>query len=135
MFDAERLEQGALGRAAGGGDHFRAEMMRDLDRRHADAARAGVDENAFALAQSRHVLQRMPRRHEDDRQRRRFLEGKARRDAPDIAAARQRLRGESEHREAEDAIARRDVGHARPDCPNDACDFIAEDARVGASPG
>ena len=38
------------------GDDFRAEMMRDLDRRHADAARARVDEDAFACAQPRHVL-------------------------------------------------------------------------------
>ena len=47
-FDAERLEQRAFARAARGGDDFRAEMMRDLDRRHADAARARVNEDAFA---------------------------------------------------------------------------------------
>ena len=43
---------------------------------------------------------------------------------------RQRLRGEAENREAENAIARRDMGHARPDLSNDTTDFIAENARV-----
>ena len=48
MLHAERLEQRAFGRAARRGDDFRAEVMRDLDRRHADAARARVDEDTFA---------------------------------------------------------------------------------------
>ena len=113
MLHAERLEQRAFGRAARAGDDFRAEVMRDLDRRHADAARARVDEDAFALAQARHILERMPRSHEDHRQRRRFLERQVARNAADITAARQRLRGEAEHREAKHAIARRDVLHAR----------------------
>ena len=89
--------------------------MRDLDRRHADAARARVDEDAFALAQARHVLERMPRSHEDHGQRRRFLERQVARNAAHIAAARQRLRRKAEHREAKHAIARRDVLHARAD--------------------
>ena len=46
MLHAQRLEQRAFGRAARRGDDFRAEVMRDLDRRHADAARARVDEDA-----------------------------------------------------------------------------------------
>ena len=82
------------------------------------------------LAEPRHVFERVPRSHEDDRQRRRFLEGQARRNAPHVAAARQRLRGEAEYREAKHAIARRDVRHARADCLDDAADFIAENARI-----
>ena len=116
-FDAERFEQRAFARAAGAGDHFRAEMMRDLDRRHSDAARAGVDENAFALAQARHVLQRVPRSHENDRQSRCRFESRPagmRRTSP---AARQRVRGKAEDRETENAISRRDVRHARDRLP------------------
>ena len=56
VLHAERLQQRALGGAAGGGDDFRAEMMRDLDGRHADATRARMDENALALAHARDVL-------------------------------------------------------------------------------
>ena len=104
--------------------------MRDLNRRHPHAARARVDENAFALAQSRHVSQRVPRSHENDRQRRRFLEGKVCRNAPHVCAARQRLRGDSEYGEAKNAISRCDVSHARSNLPNDTSHFIAENARV-----
>ena len=121
--------------AAGAGDDFRAEVVRDLDRRHADAARARVDEDALALAQPRHVFQRVPRSHEDHRQRRRFLEREFARNAAHIAAARERLRGEAEDREAKHAVARRDVRHARADRLHDAADFVAEDARVGRFAG
>ena len=62
--------------------------------------------------------------------RRRFLEGQVGRDAAHVAAARQRLSGEAEYREAEDAIARRDVRYPRADCFDDAADFVAEDSRV-----
>ena len=50
MFYAERLEQRSLGRAASAGDDFGTEMMRDLDRGHADASRTGVYERRFTLA-------------------------------------------------------------------------------------
>ena len=129
-FTPSVLSKRAFARAAGGGDDFRAEVMRDLDRRHADAARARVDEDAFALAQPRHVLQRMPRSHEDHGQRRRFLERQIRRNAADIAAARQRLRGEAEYRETKHTISRRDVLHAGADCLDDTADFVAENARI-----
>ena len=66
VFDSERFEQSTFTRAAGGGDDFRAKMQCDLDRGHSDSTRARVNKNALALAQSRHVSQRMPRGHEDD---------------------------------------------------------------------
>ena len=62
----------------------------------------------LALAHARHVFQRMPGGHEDHRQRRGFFKGKPAGNVPHIAAARQRVRGKAEDREAEDAIARRD---------------------------
>jgi hypothetical protein len=43
-------------------------MQRDLDRRHSNSTRPCVHEHALALAQSRDVLQCMPRGHENDRQ-------------------------------------------------------------------
>ena len=67
VFHSERFEQSTFARAAGGGDHFRAKMERDLDRGHSDSTRARVNEDALAFAQSRHVSQRMPRGHENDR--------------------------------------------------------------------
>ncbi len=130
VFHAERFEQRALGRAAGAGDHFRAEMLRDLHRRHADAAGAGMHEHALARPHARHVFQRVPRGHEDDRQRRRFFKRKSLRDAPHIAAAGEGLRRQAEDGEAEDAVARRHVRDAFADGAHDAADFVAEDARV-----
>ena len=124
------LSKSTFARAAGGGDHFRAEMERDLDRRHPDATRARVYENALALAQSRHVSQRMPRGHENDRQRRRFLEREARRNPSHVAAPRDRLRGDSEDGETKDTISRRDVRDIGSDCFNDTADFVAENARI-----
>jgi hypothetical protein len=135
VFDAERLEQGALTRAAGRRDDFRAEVERDLNRSHSHAARAGVNEDAFALAQTRHISQGVPRSHEDDRQRRRFLEREGRRDLPDVAASRQRLRRESENGKAEDAVSRSDVGNARSDLRDDATKFIPKNSRVRSIAG
>ena len=130
MLHAERLEQRAFGCVARRGDDFRAEVMRDLDRRHADAARARVDEDTFASAEVRHALERMPRSHEDHGQRRCFLERQFARNAADITAARQRLRCKAEHREAKHAITRCDVLHARTDGHDDTANLVAEDARI-----
>ena len=69
MLHAQRLQKRALRRAASGSDDLRAKMMRDLDRRHPDAARARVDEDGLALPHARHCLQRMPCGHEHHRQR------------------------------------------------------------------
>ena len=60
MLHAERLQQRALGRAAGAGDDFRPEMMRDLDRRHPHPTRSRMHQDALALAKTRHVLERVP---------------------------------------------------------------------------
>ena len=89
-----------------------------------------MDENALALAQPRDVFQRMPRGHEDHRQRRRFLKREFVRNAAHVAAARQRLGGQAEDREAEDAIAGLTCVNVRTDRRDDAADFVAEDARV-----
>ena len=40
VFHSERFEKSTFARAAGSGDDFRAEMQRDLDRRHSDSTRA-----------------------------------------------------------------------------------------------
>ena len=52
MFHAERGQKRALDRAAGTGDDFRTEVMRNLDRGHAHATGTGVNENALALSES-----------------------------------------------------------------------------------
>ena len=113
VFHAERFEQSAFARAAGAGDHFRAEMKRNLDRGHSDAARAGMNENALALAQARHVLQRMPRGHEDDRHSGRRFKSQACRNAPHVTAARDCVRGKAENGETKNTIARSNVRDVR----------------------
>ena len=97
---------GALGRAAGAGYDFRAEMVRDLDRGHTDAAGTRVNEHAFTFSQSSDIVQRMPGRHENNRDRRGFLKRKAVRNTADVAAARNRLRRQAEHGQAKNPVAR-----------------------------
>src|SRR4051812_25408011 len=96
MLHAERLEERALGRTAGARDDFDAEMMRDLDRRHADAAGARVNEDRLAFAHARDVLDRMPCRHENDWQRRGFLKREAAGNFMHVAATGDGLRGQAE---------------------------------------
>ena len=120
----------ALGRTAGGGDDLRAQMMRDLDGRHADATRARVNEDHFAGLHPGHGLQRIPRGHEDDRNRRRFLKGQALRHPAHIGGPRERVRGKAEDGETEDTVSRRDVRHAFADGDDLARHFVAEDARI-----
>jgi hypothetical protein len=56
----ESLEERSFGRAAGARDHFRAEMVRDLYRGHADTTRTRVNQNALSFAHPCDVLKRMP---------------------------------------------------------------------------
>ena len=65
MLHTERPEQRSLGGTARTSDDFRAEVMRDLNRRHAHATGSRMDEHAFAGLQIRHGFQRVPRGHED----------------------------------------------------------------------
>ena len=87
----------------------------------------------FALAQPRDVLQRVPRGHEHDRQRRRFLKRQIGRNSAHIAGARERVRRQSEDGETEHPIA----GAQRASTPAPTAltmpaNFVAEDARIRA---
>ena len=135
VFDAERFEQGALGRATGGGDDLGTEMMGDLDRGHADTTGTGVDENAFARFHPGDVVQRIPRGHEDHRQRRGFLVGKIFRHLPHVGGAGQRVGREAENRETERLVADGQMRDAFADCHDLARHFVAEDPRVGGFGG
>ncbi len=104
MFDAERFEQGALGRTSGGGDDICTEVMGDLDGRHPDTTGTGVNENAFTGFHPGDVVKRIPCRHEDDRQRRGFLVGKIVRHLPNIGGAGQRVGRQAENRETERTV-------------------------------
>ena len=130
MLHSQRRQQRALRGAACAGDHLRAEMMRDLDRRHPHAARARMDEDALARLQVRHGFQRVPRGHEDHWKRRGFFKREAVRDDAHIASPRHRVSREAKHREAKHAVARRDVRHAAADRLHHASHFVAEDAGV-----
>ncbi len=82
VFHSEDFEQGALRGTARAGDDFRAEMMRDLDRRHADATRTRVNENTLARLQLRDGVEGVPRGHENDGQGRGFFEGESLPESP-----------------------------------------------------
>ncbi len=130
MPDSERLQQRALGRAAGGGDDFRAEVMRNLNRRHAHAARARVDEDALAGPHPRDVVERVPRGHENHGQSRCFFKRQSVRDDAHIAGPRHRTGRKSEHREAKHAVSRRHVRDSAADGFHHTSHFIAKDAGI-----
>ena len=77
---AQAFEERAFGGAARAGDHFRAKVMGDLNRCHADSAGSGMHEHAFALPHAGDVIERVPGGHEDDRDRRSFLKGEMHRE-------------------------------------------------------
>ena len=104
--------------------------MGDLDGGHADAASSGVDEDALAFFQAGNRVQRIPGGHENDRQRRRFLECHSRRHLPDIRGAGHRMRSQAEDGETENAVAGFHMGDARANRADDARHFVAEDPRI-----
>ena len=130
MPDAHGREQRALVRAAGRRDDFGPEVLRDLDGRHADAPETGMHQNGLAFAQPRDIFQRMPRGHEHHGDRGRLFEAHAVGEGQHVGAARQRVRCEPEHREAENPVARLHVIHALADRDHLAGHFVAEHAGV-----
>ncbi len=74
--DAE-LAQGVPLGGAGGGEDLGAEVAGELDRGHADAAGAGVDQHLLAGLQAGEVDEAVVGGEEDDRHRRRLREGPA----------------------------------------------------------
>jgi hypothetical protein len=130
MLDTESLEQRTFGGVASRGDDFGTEVMRDLDRRHADPTRASVNEDTFASAEMGHVFERMPRSHEDHGQRRCFLERQFTWNETDVTAARQCLSCKTKHREAEHSITRCDVRHTGTHGGDHAPNLVAENARI-----
>ena len=77
----------------------------------------------------------MPRSHEDHRQRRRFLKRKVLRNTPHVAARAIVWVASPNTARPKTRSPGCDVGHTRTDRPNDAANFIAEDARVGRIAG
>ena len=76
LVDAELAQHLPLG-GAGGGEDLGAEVLGELDRRHADAAGAGVDQDPLARLQVGEVDQAVVGGEEDDRHRGRLLEAPA----------------------------------------------------------
>ena len=73
VLHAERPQEFALLVAAGRGENFRAEMLRDLNRRQADAAGARVDQQPLARLHLRQPHQAVVGREERDRNRAGFV--------------------------------------------------------------
>ncbi|HEY2343848.1 MAG TPA: hypothetical protein VGH90_12480 [Chthoniobacteraceae bacterium] len=130
IFDAKRFEQTPFAWAARTCDHLRSEVARNLDRRHSDSARAGMDENSFALAQTRDVLQRVPGSHEDHRQSGSSFKSEPSRNAPDVARARDRLSRKTKNSEPKYSISRNDVSDGLTDRPNDTGNFVTKNSRI-----
>ena len=130
MRDAQCFEQGALGRASGRSDHLGPEVMGNLDRGHADPARSGVHEDGFVGADARHVDQRMPCGHENDRDSRGLLGSDSRGNRQHILRARQGVGGEAEDSEAENAITRLHMGHTVSNRDDFTSHFVAIHARI-----
>jgi hypothetical protein len=105
-------------------------MLRDLDRRHPDPTGAGVNEDAFAAPKPGHILQGVPRGHENDRQCGGFFKSEVTGKVPHIAGAGDGVGGEAENGETENTIAGRDMRDLRTDRPNDTGHFVTKDARV-----
>ena len=84
---------------AGGGKDLGSSLLGDLDRSAADAASAGVDQHLLACLQPGEVVQAVVGGGEDDRQRRRLLEGPARRDRDEevALAGGERAEGAEDH--------------------------------------
>ena len=74
MFYSQGFQERAFGRAAGRGDDFRPEMVRNLNRGHPHPTRTGVNENTLSLAHPRDILQCVPGSHENHGERGRLLE-------------------------------------------------------------
>src|ERR1700719_4224255 len=105
-------------------------MQHDLDRLHSNSTRPCVHEDALALAQSRDVLQCMPRGNENDRQGRSRLKCQAFWNRSHIARARYRVSGNSEDGETEHTISWSDVRNVRANCFDDAAHFVAKNVRI-----
>src|SRR6478736_8811329 len=75
MLDALPLEECPLLRRAGRGEDLGADMLRDLQRRLADAAGCGMNQDTLALAQPAKMMQGVVGGHECERDRDRLFEG------------------------------------------------------------
>src|SRR5450432_102521 len=130
VFHPERFEQRTFTVATGSGDNFRAKVFRNLNRGHSNSTRTCMDQDTLARAEPRDVLQRMPRGHENDRQRCRCLECQGCWNTTHVASASNRMRGDPKHGEAEDAISCGQVRDIRADRLYDAANLVAKNASV-----
>src|SRR4030095_15141389 len=104
MLDAKRFQESTLHGAAGGGDDLHLQVLRDLDRCHSHTTGPRMNENGFTGSHSGDVLKGVPGSHEDDWQRGRLIEGKIRRNAPDIPGSRERMGGDTKCGDRKDAV-------------------------------
>ena len=85
-----------------------------------------MDKDSIAGAQPRHVLERMPRSHEDNWDSGRLFEREIDRDAPHVPGAGEGVSGKPERRDTEYPVARRDVRYSGAGGDYDAGDFVTE---------
>ena len=109
--------------AAGGGEDFRAEMARHLDRGDADATRRTMDQYPFAGLHIGQVLEGVINREEYRRYGRRLLERPGRRFGGGRSGLGDDMAGEAGRREGDDFVADAEFVHARADTGDAAGQF------------
>ena len=130
VIGAHLFEQPAFLWGAGGGENLGAEVFCDLDSGHADAAGAGVDEDALALAQVCQVVERVVGREEHGRHGRRLDEADVVRFAEDHVSVHGEETAENVRPHACDLVSRTQVGHALADTHDRAREVVAEPANI-----
>ena len=113
-------------RRAGGREHLRAEVARDLQRRHADATGRRVNQQRLAALQAGKIDERVIGRQEHDRHRRRLHERPILGDRNDQLAVGHRDRAKSLLDQTHHPVARREILHVLSDLQHHAGALAAD---------
>ena len=111
--DALLLEECPLLRRPGRGEDLGTDVLRDLQRRLADAAGRGMNQDTLALAQPAEMMQRVVGGHERERDRDRLFEGDVRWLARDQRRVGRHVRAKTRRRQGNDIVANPQVLDAR----------------------
>ena len=113
MLDALLLEECPLLRRPGRGEDLGTDVLRDLQRRLADAAGRGMNQDTLALAQPAEMMQGVVGGHERERDRDRLFEGDVRWLARDQRRVGRHVRAKTRRRQGNDIFANPQVLDAR----------------------
>ena len=128
LSNAELEQHGPLLGAAGRGEDRGAQPAGHLDRRHADAAGARVDEHRLAAPQPGRFVERVIGRHERDRDGRGLGRGHGAgsRQGEELVGSDRDVRAETPRHQGDEFVSHREAGHAGPDRRDHGGGFHAE---------